>query len=74
MSTQALAQKLNKELGKIKEEMNGIKEYLFSPLKDLEGEYVNSFVKKILTRASQRGSFRRFNNKESFLKHVRFGK
>ncbi len=74
MPTQTLAKKLNKELGKIKEEMHEIKEYLFSPLKDSEGEYTDSFVKKILTRAGSRGPFRNFKDKESFLKHVRSGK
>ncbi|MDP3764176.1 MAG: hypothetical protein Q8Q95_00980 [bacterium] len=74
MPTQTLVKKFNKELGKIKEEMHEIKEFLFLSLKDSEGEYTDSFVKKMLTRSGNRGPFRNFKNKESFLKHVRSDK
>lgn len=74
MPTQTVIKKFNKELEKIKEDMHEIKEYLFSPLKDSEGEYTDSFVKRILSRSIGRGPFSSFKNKESFLKHVRSGK
>ena len=74
MSTSIVIEKFNKEFEELKENVIEIKKYLFSPLKDSEGEYLNSFVRKILERANGRGPFHRFKNKESFLKHVRSGK
>lgn len=74
MSTQIVIRKFNKELEEIKENVNEIKHYLFSPLKDPEGKYRHSFVKKMLARAGGQGPFYRFTGKDSFLKHVHSGK
>ena len=71
MTTQTLVRKLNKEVGILREDMREIKKMVLTPLKDLEGEYRKSFVKKMLARAQSQGPFYRFTDKESFLKHVR---
>lgn len=74
MPTQMAIKKFNEELEAVRENVDEIKHYLFSPLKDSEGGYRNSFVKKMLVRASGQGPFYRFTGKDSFLKHVRNGK
>jgi len=51
--------------------VRAIKSFLFTPLKDPEGEYRESFIKKMLSRTQSRGPFYKFTDKESFLKHVR---
>ena len=71
MSTQVLIQKLNKELAVLKEDFKEVKKFLFAPLKDDEGEYRDSYVKKILSRSQRQGRFYRFVNAKDFLKHVR---
>ena len=63
--------KLNKEVKSLKEEVREIKRFIFAPLKDPEGEYRKSFIKKMLARSQSQGPFYRFTDKESFLKHVR---
>ncbi len=74
LTSPAVVEKFNKELAELKEDVRGLKRYIFLPLKDSEGEYKDSFVKKMLSRAIGRGPFYNFKNKESFLKHVRSGK
>lgn len=64
-------EKLNKDVAELKGDMHQMKEFLFTPLKDLEGEYKESFVKKMLMRSLSNGPFYRFSGKESFLSHVR---
>ncbi|MDP3769562.1 MAG: hypothetical protein Q8R40_01315 [bacterium] len=71
MTTQILIKKLNKEVAGLKGEIREMKKFLFSPLKDSEGEYRESFVKKIRARSQSQGLFQSFGDKESFLNHVR---
>lgn len=71
MATQVFIRKLNKEVTELKGDVREMKRFLFSPLKDTEGEYRESFVKKILGRAQSKGPFYKFLDKESFLAHVR---
>ncbi len=71
MTAQTLIKKLNQEVAGLKGEIREMKKFLFSPLKDSEGEYKESFVKKIRMRSQSQGVFQRFTNKESFLTHAR---
>jgi len=71
MSTQILIKKLNLEVEGLKNDVREMKKFLFAPLRDAEGDYRESFVKKMLVRSQNRGLFYKFANKESFLKHVR---
>lgn len=71
MTTQTLIEKLNQEVAGLRGELREMKDFLFSPLKDSEGEYRESFVKKIRERSQSRGPFQTFGGKEAFLKHVR---
>ncbi len=70
MTTQVLVKKLDKEVKGLKKDLREMKKFIFSPLKDEEGEYKASFVKKMLSRAGEKGPFHRFSGKESFLRHV----
>ncbi len=70
MTTQLLVEKLNKEVKTLKKDLNEMKKIIFPPLRDEEGEYKESFVKKILSRAGTEGLFYRFTDKESFLRHA----
>ena len=71
MTTQTLVKKLDREVKDLKGDISELKKFLFAPLKDAEGEYRISFIKKILTRSQKQGPFHRFVNKETFLNHVR---
>ncbi len=71
MSTQILIKKLNREVEGLKDDVREMKKFLFVPLRDSEGDYKESFVKKIFVRSQSRGPFHKFINKESFLNHVR---
>ena len=71
MTTQALIRKLNREVGILREDVREIKKTVLAPLKDSEGDYRESFVKKMLARAQSTGPFYEFTDKESLLKHVR---
>jgi hypothetical protein len=71
MSTQILIGKLNKEVSELKDDLREMKEFLFAPLNDPEGEYKDSFVKKILLRARNGGMVYKFLDATSFLSHVR---
>ena len=71
MTTQLLIKKLDRKVEILKEDLQEIKKFLYAPPKDFEGEYRESFIKKVLARAQSRGPFYRFSDKESFLKHVR---
>lgn len=70
MSTQVVIRKLNKDIVGLKGDVREIKTLLLSLIKDPEGEYKESFIKKMLTRAKSRGPFYRFEDPRSFLKHV----
>ena len=71
MTAQTLIKKLNQEVAGLKGEIREMKKFLFAPLKDSEGEYRESFVKKIRSRSQSQGALHRFTDKESFLMHVR---
>ncbi|MEK7559695.1 MAG: hypothetical protein AAB522_00120 [Patescibacteria group bacterium] len=66
----ATIEKLSKEVVELKGDIHQMKEFLFAPLKDSEGEYKKSFVKKMLLRSLNQSPFYRFSGKESFLSHV----
>lgn len=70
MSTQLLVKKLNKDVKNLESSIKEIKKFLYAPIEDSEGDYKKSFVKKMLARAQNGGTFYRFMDKESFLKHV----
>lgn len=74
MSAQVLVRKLNQELTELKADVREMKRFIFAPLKDSEGEYRESFVKKMLARAQKQGPFYKFTSRENFLKHVRAAK
>jgi hypothetical protein len=74
MITQTLVKNLNQEVAGLKGEIREMKKFLFSPLKDSEGEYRESFIKKIRTRSQSHGPFRSFRDKKSFLANVRIKK
>lgn len=67
----ATIEKLSEEMAELRGDIHQMKEFLFAPLKDSEGEYKESFVKKMLMRSLSNGPFYRFSGKESFLSHVR---
>lgn len=71
MSTQILIKKLYREMGELKDDVRTMKRFLWSPLRDTEGEYRDSFVKKMLARSQSRGPLYRFTDRASFLMHVR---
>lgn len=64
-------EKLRKTVSGLEEDVRDMKRFLFAPMKDAEGEYKESFVRKILARSQNRGPFSKFASKESFLAHVR---
>jgi len=70
MSTQLLVKEINKEVEELRSDVKEIKKFLFAPLKDSEGEYKESFVKKMFARVQSHGPLYRFTSKQSFLKHV----
>ncbi|MBI2100839.1 MAG: hypothetical protein HYT47_02365 [Candidatus Vogelbacteria bacterium] len=74
MTTGTLVRKLNKEVSELKSDVREMKRFIFAPLKDPEGKYKKSFIKKVLARTQGAGPFYRFSNKESFLTHVRLQK
>ena len=71
MSAQLLIQKLHKEVRELRGDVREMKEFLFAPLKDAEGDYKKSFVKKLFVRSQSGGPFYKFSTKKSFLTHVR---
>lgn len=74
MTTATLVKKLNKEMEVLKREVREMKQIMIMPVRDPEGEYKKSFIKKMLAREQSEGPFYRFTDKASFLKHVRSGK
>lgn len=74
MSTELLVQKMNKEVEELKDNIKEIKKFLFNPFTDSEGEYQEAFIKKMILRNQNRGTFYRFVDRNSFLKHVSWKK
>ena len=74
MTTQLLVEKLSRDVRELKDDIHEMKQFLFAPLKDSEGEYQKTFVKKMFIRFLRSGSLHRFTDKESFLKYVRSAK
>ena len=68
MSTQTV-EKIYKEIQKLREETRALKELIFCVLKDPEGEYKDSFVKRILAQVHSKPQFI-FTNKKEFLKKL----
>ncbi|MEK7138338.1 MAG: hypothetical protein AAB787_02400 [Patescibacteria group bacterium] len=73
MTTQTIVKKLNREVEDLQNDVRQVKKVLFSTLYDTEGEYKESFVKKVLTRSKESANHR-FSSKAEFLKHVRASK
>ena len=77
MTTATLVKKLNKEVATLRQDVREIKKVLSLPtsvVRDPEGEYRASFVRKVLKRTQNKGPVHRFTTKEAFLKHVRSAK
>ncbi|MBN2197845.1 hypothetical protein JW698_01445 [Candidatus Wolfebacteria bacterium] len=68
MSTQT-AEKIYKEVKALRQETKTLKELVFLVLKDREGEYKDSFVKKILKKSRSKPQFI-FTNKKDFLNQI----
>ena len=70
MTTQA-AEKIYKEIKILKEETRTLKELIFLIIKDPEGEYKDSFINRILTKARSKPQII-FTGKKDFLKEISF--
>ncbi|MBI5079493.1 hypothetical protein HZB06_02375 [Candidatus Wolfebacteria bacterium] len=68
MSAQT-AEKIYKEIKALKEETKILKELVFLVLKDPEGEYRESFIKKIIKKYRNEPQFV-FTDKKDFLKQI----
>ncbi|OIO49513.1 hypothetical protein COT96_00515 [Candidatus Falkowbacteria bacterium CG10_big_fil_rev_8_21_14_0_10_38_22] len=68
MTTQT-AEKIYKEVKALRQETKTLKELFFLILKDYEGEYKNSFIKRILKKSRSKPQFI-FINKKEFLKQI----
>lgn len=68
MTTQT-AEKIYREIKALKEETRNLRDLVFLALRDSEGEYKPSFVKKILKKACFRPEFT-FTNKTDFLNQI----
>lgn len=71
MTAQMVIEKLGREVGELKTDITEMKQFLFQPLKDPEGEYRDDFIKKLFKRSLSPGPFMRFTDKQSFIRHVR---
>ena len=69
MTTQTLIKKLNRDLALIRRDVAEIKEVIFDASGDADGEYRNTFVRRILNRARQKPIYR-YTNRASFLKQL----
>lgn len=69
MTTSTLVRKLNKDVSTLRKDMEIVKNILVSVYRDPEGEYKESFVKKILARSAEKAPYR-FTTKEAFLERV----
>lgn len=68
MSTQT-AEKIYKEIKELKKETQNLKELFFLILQDREGEYKDSFVKKIQKKSRLKPQHS-FSDKKTFLKQI----
>ena len=68
MPTQT-AEKIYKEVRALRQETKTLKELVFLILKDPEGEYKGSFIKKIAKKYRSEPQFV-FTNKKDFLKQI----
>ncbi len=68
MPTQT-AEKIYKEVKELRRETKTLKELVFLVLKDSEGEYKESFIKKIVKKYQNKPQFV-FINKKDFLKQI----
>ncbi len=65
MTTQ-VAEKIYKELRTLREETNALKELVFLIARDSEGEYRDSFVKRIMKKVHSKPHYSFYNRKEFF--------
>lgn len=63
------AEKIYKEVNALKEETKTLKELIFLILKDPEGEYRDSFIKRVLKKSCAKPQFI-FTNKKDFLRQI----
>ncbi|MFH1170375.1 MAG: hypothetical protein V1704_02350 [Candidatus Vogelbacteria bacterium] len=70
MTTVTLIRKLNREVGELKSDIREMRRFLFIPMKDTEGKYKKTFIKKVFDRTQSVGPFYRFSNQETFLTHA----
>ena len=73
MTTQVLIKKLNQEIARLKRDVSAIKRVILSSNIDPEGDYRQSFIKRVLEREREETSYR-FTTKENFLKQIHEGK
>lgn len=73
MSTQLLVKKLNREVTDLRHDLSFLRELLLASVKDSEGEYRVSFLKKMLRREKVKPNYR-FVNPRSFLKDIHAAK
>lgn len=67
---ETLAQnKIVKEIINLKRQTDILKNLVILSFKDMEGEYKESFIKKILKKTKRNPEFR-FENKKEFLKQI----
>lgn len=70
MNTQT-AEKIYKEVKALKKETKILKELVFLILRDPEGEYKDSFIRRVLEKARSRPKFT-FTDKKGFIKQISF--
>ena len=68
MTTQT-AEKIFKELKALREETNALKELVFLIARDPEGEYRDSFIRRILKKSRSKPRYC-FYNQDGFLKQI----
>lgn len=61
--------KINKEIADLKKQTNILKNLIIFSFKDAEGEYKESFVKRILKKSKKNPEFK-FINKKEFIKQI----
>lgn len=71
MTAQALAKKIDREIKELRGDVQEIQQFIFGPHKDTEGEYRESFIRRLFKRSLSSGPFYKFTDRESFLRHVR---
>ena len=65
----ATVQKLSREMFDLRKDIFEIKQIILEVVGDPEGEYQNTFVKKIQKRANEKSTYR-FNGAKTFLRQV----